>query len=60
MLTPYKNYAEYQDIHGEITRFSARQELLQEDPITMLLSIPRMAVLKDHENAQLVKKILEL
>jgi DNA-binding CsgD family transcriptional regulator len=60
MMTPYRNYAEYQDIHGEITRFSAREQLLQEDPTTMLLSIPRMAVLKDHENAMLVKKILGL
>ena len=60
MITPFRNYAEYQDIHGEVTRFSAREDLLQEDPITMLLSIPRMTVLKDHENAMLVKKILGL
>jgi DNA-binding CsgD family transcriptional regulator len=60
MITPFRNYAEYQDIHGEVTRFSAREELLQEDPMTMLLSIPRMAVLKDHENGMLVKKILGL
>lgn len=60
MLTPFKNYLEYQDIHGEVTRYSARKELLQDDPTTMLLSIPRMTTLKDHENAMLVKKILEL
>ncbi len=60
MITPFKNYAEYQDIHGEVTRFSAREDLLQEDPMTMLLSIPRMSVLKDHENAMLVKKVLGL
>jgi hypothetical protein len=60
MITPFRNYAEYQDIHGEVTRFSAREELLQEDPTTMLLSIPRMAVLKDHENSMLVKKLLNL
>lgn len=60
MLTPFRNYAEYQDIHGEVTRFSAREEVLQDDPTTMLLSIPRMTVLKDHENAMLVKKILNL
>jgi len=58
MLTPFRNYAEYQDIHGAVTRFSAREELLSEDPITMLLSIPRMATLKNHENSMLVKKVL--
>jgi DNA-binding MarR family transcriptional regulator len=60
MLTPFRNYTEYQDIHGEVTRFSARENLLQDDPTTMLLSIPRMSVLKDHENAMLVKKLLKL
>jgi DNA-binding MarR family transcriptional regulator len=60
MITPFKNYTEYQDIHGEVTRYSARENLLQEDPTTMLLSIPRMTVLKDHENAMLVKKVLHL
>jgi hypothetical protein len=60
MLTPFRNFTEYQDIHGEVTRFSAREQILQEDPTTMLISIPRMTVLKDHENAQLVKKVLKL
>lgn len=60
MLTPFRNYEEYQAIHGEVTRYSTREEMLQEDPITMLLSIPRMAVIKDHDNATLTKKVLEL
>jgi DNA-binding CsgD family transcriptional regulator len=60
MLTPFRNYTEYQDIHGEVTRYSAREDLLQEDPTTMLLSIPRLSVLKNHENAMLVKKVLGL
>ncbi len=58
MLTPFRNFGEYQDIHGEVTRFSAREKILQEDPTTMLLSIPRMATLKDHTNSVLVKKVL--
>jgi hypothetical protein len=60
MLTPFRNFEEYQSIHGEVTRFSAREDLLQEDPITMLLSIPRMTVLRDHDNSLLVRKILGL
>ncbi len=58
MLTPFKNFEEYQTIHGEVTRFSAREELLQEDPYTMLLSIPRMTSLRDHDNSLLVKKVM--
>ena len=60
MLTPFRNFGEYQDIHGEVTRFSAREKILQEDPTTMLLSIPRMTILNDHTNSVLVKKVLGL
>ena len=60
MLTPFRNFEEYQMIHSEVTRFSAREEILSEDPTTMLLSIPRMTVLKDHDNAVLTKKMLGL
>ena len=60
MLTPFINFEEYQSIHGTVTRFSAREELLQKDPSTMLLSIPRMTTLRDHDNSLLVKKILNL
>lgn len=59
MLTPFKDFEEYQRIHGEVTRFSAREEMLQEDPQTMLLSIPRMTTLRNHDNSLLVKKILD-
>ncbi len=59
-LTPFRNYEEYQAIHGDVTRFSVREDLLQEDPFTMLLSIPRMSVLRDHDNSLLAKKILGL
>jgi DNA-binding CsgD family transcriptional regulator len=60
MLTPFRNYEEYQQIHGEVTGFSTREDLLQEDPYPMLLSIPRMSVLKDHDNSMLVRKVLGL
>ena len=59
-LTPFRNYEEYQEIHGEVTRFSAREELLQEDPTTMLFSIPRMVMVRDHDNSLLTKKVLDL
>lgn len=58
MLTPFRNFEEYQTIHGEVTRYSAREEMLQEDPVTMLLSMPRMTMLKNHDNAMLVKRVL--
>ena len=58
MITPFRNFEEYQSIHGTVTRSSSREEWLQEDPYTMLLSIPRMSVLKNHDNSLLVKKVL--
>ena len=59
-LTPFRNFEQYQSIHGEITRYSARENLLSEDPFNMLLSIPRMTVLREHDNSLLVKKVLKL
>ena len=60
MLTPYRNFEDYQRIHAEVTRFQVQNEFLREEPTSLLMSIPMMTIVKDHMYAPLVKKILEI
>ncbi|MDI6917430.1 MAG: Lrp/AsnC family transcriptional regulator [Thermoplasmatales archaeon] len=60
MLTPYRNFEDYQRIHNEITSLCVQNEFLREEPTTLLMSIPMMTIVKNHTCAPLVKKILEI
>ena len=60
MLTAYKNFEDYHKIHERVTRYYVQNDVLREEPKTLLLSIPSMTIIKHHMYVPLVKKILEV
>ena len=57
-ITPFMNFKDYHDIHERATNFCSINDIITEEPKTILLSIPRMTMIKNHLYAPIVKKIL--
>ena len=60
MLIPFKNFEEFQRIHETVSTFMAEKDVLKGEPITYLLSLPRLTELKWLLYEPLVKKILDI
>lgn len=58
MLTPFKNFEEYQSIHEKVLNFCWSHDSLKEEPITILMSIPRLHEIKWRVYEPLVKAVL--
>jgi hypothetical protein len=59
-ITPFKDFEEFHDIYEKTTNFCAEKEVLIDEPITFLLSVPRMSMIKNHEYVPLVRKVLNI
>jgi len=58
MLTPFRNFEEFKHLHNEFVSFCAEHDTLKEEPVTFLLSLPRIHEIKWLVYEPLVRSIL--
>jgi hypothetical protein len=59
MLTAYRDFEEFKRLHHEFISFCAEHDSLRGEPVTLVLSIPRLFEVKWLVYEGLVKKVLE-
>jgi len=59
MLTAFKDFEEFKHLHNEFVSFCAAHDSLRGEPVTFLLSIPRLFEIKWLVYEPLVKKLLD-
>ena len=58
-IAVFKNFRNYQESYDVWNKYRAENEFLKSEPRTLLLSIPRMTMIKNHVYAPLINKILD-
>ena len=59
-ITPYKDFEDFHNLHDTSFNFCSKKEVCVGEPKTILLSIPRMTIIKNNIYAPLVEKVLEI
>lgn len=57
-IAVFKNFKDYQETYDLVNKCRAESEFLKTEPETLLLSIPRMTIVKNHTYEPLTKKII--
>jgi hypothetical protein len=57
-MTVFENFKDYQSTHDLINKCRTEKDFLKGEPLTILLSVPTLSVIKNHVYAPLTKKIV--